>query len=71
MRNASFILAVLISATASACPVCSSETAEEVRSELVDENLGVSVVAIVSPFVVAVGTVVLVQFLPDGARRRR
>ena len=57
--------------TAGACPVCDTGTGREVRAELVDENLGVSVLATVAPFAVVLGVVAAVHFGPPRVGRRQ
>ncbi|MGF1632923.1 MAG: hypothetical protein ACFCVE_03655 [Phycisphaerae bacterium] len=52
-----------------ACPVCDGDTGQQVRAELVDENLGVSLLATVVPFGVVLGVVAAVHFGPPRARR--
>ena len=66
------ILAVLMAAgAAGACPVCSSETGQEVRAGLVDENLPMAVLGTILPFVVLGGVVAAVRWAPvrRGGRR--
>ena len=38
-----------LAAPAGACPLCTTQTAAEIRAELVDEHLGVSVAAVAAP----------------------
>ena len=57
-----------VAGSASACPVCDTGTGRAVRAELVDENLPVSVVAVVSPFVVVLGAVAAVGAWPSTRR---
>lgn len=63
-------LSFALARTARACPVCDSETGQQVRAELRDEHLGVSVLATVVPFVLVLGVVAAVHFGPPRIRRR-
>lgn len=67
---AAFALAGLCLAAppASACPLCDTQTAEQVRRGLVDEHLPVSVAAVVVPLLATAGVVALV---PTGGARGR
>ena len=65
------LLCVLVwgmAASAGACPVCDTGTGQAVRAELVDENLSISVWAVVSPFVVVLGAVGVVGIWPSARR---
>jgi hypothetical protein len=63
-------LSLMLAGAASACPLCDSDTGQEVRAELVDEHLGVSVMATVAPFAVVLGVVAAVHFGPPRIRRK-
>ncbi len=47
---------------ASACPVCNSETGEQVRAGLLDGNLALNLLAVVLPFVVLAGVTTVIHF---------
>lgn len=56
---------LLLPTVASACPVCDSEVGQQVREELVDDNLPVSLAATTLPFVAVAGFVAAVHFAPS------
>lgn len=58
------LILLLTSSTARACPFCESETAEQVREQIVDDNLGTSIIGIVLPFVLVAGIVTFIHFGP-------
>ena len=70
LRTLLTLLVLLVPSVAQACPVCDSETAQQLRAELRGEALGISVVAIASPFIVTVGLVAAIHFVTGGGGRR-
>src|SRR4051812_41876005 len=55
--------------SASACPVCHSETGRQVRAKLFDEGFGSALVQTLAPFPVFLGIVAALHFgLPSRAR---
>lgn len=72
-RSAKLLLVLtavaMLAASASACPVCDGETGRAVRTGIVGSDLGVSLLATVTPFVVVVGVVACIHF--GGPRRWR
>ena len=46
---AAALTACALAAPAAACPLCATETAGQIRAELVDEHLPVSVAAVAAP----------------------
>lgn len=72
-RTLATVAACLASSPATACPLCESERADDVRAGLVDEDLGRNLAATVAPFVTLAGLVAAVRFgtAGDEARGRR
>jgi hypothetical protein len=55
--------------SASACPVCHTETGRQVRAKLFDEGFGSALVQTLAPFPVLLGIVAALHFgLPSRAR---
>jgi hypothetical protein len=63
--------AALATRIAAACPVCDSETGQQIRAGIAGEGLVVSIIATVLPFLVMVGVVAVVQIGGLRAKRRR
>ena len=69
LRRISFLVVALLatSAPAGACPVCDRETGRQVRAGLVDEDLGLNVLATALPFGIFLGVAAALHFgLPVG-----
>lgn len=63
-------LVFIIVNVALGCPMCDSSTGKQVRAQLADEHLGLSVLATVVPFVVILVVVGVVHFGPLRFRRK-
>lgn len=59
-----WVVGGVFNSIANACPLCDTGTGKEVRAELVDENLGLSIWATVVPFVIVLGVVAAIHFGP-------
>ena len=60
LTSASVLTAV--TTTAMACPVCNTDTGQQVRAGIMDGNFGVSLLATLLPFAVVLGVVAIIQF---------
>lgn len=49
-------------ASGSGCPVCNSGTGQQVRAQLLDQHLGISVLATVVPFLIVAIVVAAIHF---------
>ena len=57
------VLAVLAAAsTAIACPVCDTDTGQQVRAGILDENFGSTLVTVLLPFPILLGVVAMIHF---------
>jgi hypothetical protein len=59
---AAVIVALLGAAPALACPLCESETGQQVRANIFDEDFGRHLLLTLLPFSVLLGTVALIHF---------
>jgi hypothetical protein len=59
----------LLSTPALACPVCGSETGQQVRAGLAGDGVGLALTATIVPFVVVAGIVAAVHFGPPWTRK--
>jgi hypothetical protein len=64
------LLALSLAVPAAACPVCPSETGEQVRAGLLDRDWRSGVLATLAPFVVVFGVVAWIHF-GDAPRGRK
>lgn len=62
------LLVSILGPTASACPVCDTDTATVVRAGLADDTNVLTIMAIASPFAIVGGVVAVIHF---GIPRRR
>jgi hypothetical protein len=65
----SVVIAILFASSAWSCPVCDSDTGQQVRAAIVDRDIGLNIVATLIPFAVVLGVTALIHF--GGPRRKR
>ena len=59
-----FSTAALLCASASACPLCHTQTGEQVRASICNNRLVFNLLAIAAPFPVFLGLVAVIYFGP-------
>ena len=62
IRLSTSLLSALFTASATACPVCNTDTGVQVRSGLVDANFATTLLAITLPFIILSGVAAAIHF---------
>jgi hypothetical protein len=65
------VVALLLASPATACPLCESETGQQVRAAIFDDDFGKKVFLTLLPFPVLAGIVALIYYGPPDIRRTR
>jgi hypothetical protein len=69
-RTVATVVLALGTLSTSACPVCDTDTGRQVRAGIFNRDFGWTILSVVAPFPVLLGTAMLATHLLSGTNRR-